>query len=161
MIPACQCMAELMEGAEGGWSAQLTEKFGPTVFTDYDLDFGTADAEASGEDVDADDEGEGDIVGSEDSDDEGETSDTSSVASFINNDGASDGEQDDSEYGKQDGGMHSNDSASGDDPASGDDLASGEEQDGNQDGAWDGQVQFAAEYDIDMAEVFGNGNDSV
>ncbi|KAJ7468154.1 hypothetical protein FB451DRAFT_1369170 [Mycena latifolia] len=103
----------------------------------------------------ADAEGEGDIIGSEDSDDEGETSDTGSIASFINNDGTSDGEQDDREYGEQDGGMHSDDSASGDD------LASGEEQDSDQDGSWDGQAQFAAEYDIDMTEVFGNGNDSV
>ncbi|KAJ7448563.1 hypothetical protein FB451DRAFT_1532813 [Mycena latifolia] len=38
------------------------------------------------------------------------------------------GEQDDGEHSEQDGGMHS------DDPASGDDLTSGEEQDGNQDG---------------------------
>ncbi|KAJ7659477.1 hypothetical protein B0H17DRAFT_1212871 [Mycena rosella] len=40
--------------------------FGDAVFADYDLDFGTADAEASnegvGEGIDADDEGEGDIV---------------------------------------------------------------------------------------------------
>ncbi|KAJ7448032.1 hypothetical protein FB451DRAFT_1411598 [Mycena latifolia] len=136
--------------------AQLTKKFGPTVFTNYDLDFGIADAEALGEDVDADDEGEGDIVGSEDSDDEGETSDTGSVASFINNKDTSGGEQDDGKYDEQDGGMHS------DDPASGDDLTSGKEQDGDQDGTWDGQAQFAAEYDIDMEEeIFGNGNDSI
>ncbi|KAJ7437732.1 hypothetical protein FB451DRAFT_1193049 [Mycena latifolia] len=142
--------------------AQLTEKFGPTVFADYDLDFGIADAEASGEDVDADDEGEGDIVGSEDSDDEGETSDTGSIASFIDNEDASGGEQNDSEYDEQDDGMHSDDPASGDNPASGDDLTSGEEQDGDQDGTWDGQAQFAAEYDIDMEEeIFGDGNNSV
>ncbi|KAJ7671749.1 kinase-like domain-containing protein [Mycena rosella] len=73
--------------------------FGDAIFVDYDLDFGTADAEVSsegvGEGVDADDEGEGDVVGSEDSDEDAETSDTGSVASFIDDEGASDGEQDD------------------------------------------------------------------
>ncbi|KAJ7495511.1 hypothetical protein FB451DRAFT_1164239 [Mycena latifolia] len=147
-------MAELaVQGFEPGRCSSAPPSSPTTISTLGRLN--RADAEASGEDVDADDEGEGDIIGSEDSDDEGETSDTGSVASFINNDGTSDGEQDDGEYGEQDGGMHSDNSGSGDD------LALGEEQDGDQDGAWDGQAQFAAEYDIDMAEVFGNGNDSV
>ncbi|KAJ7111312.1 hypothetical protein C8R44DRAFT_883129 [Mycena epipterygia] len=128
---------------------ELTEKFGAAVFADYDLDFGTADAEASGEGagegVDANDEGEGDSVGSEDSDDEAETSDPGSVASFIVENGGSDGEQDDEQ----------------DDAMDGDDAASGEEQGGDQDGAWDGQEAFAAEYDINMTdEIFGDGNDT-
>ncbi|KAJ6456819.1 hypothetical protein C8R47DRAFT_1082281 [Mycena vitilis] len=48
------------------------------VFDAYDLDFGNTEAEASGKDVgagvNADDEGEGDDVGSEDSDKESEAS---------------------------------------------------------------------------------------
>jgi hypothetical protein len=65
---------------------ELTAKYGEDVFANYDLDFGKADAEASGEgnDLDdADDEGEGDIIGSEDSDEEAESSDIGSVTSFI------------------------------------------------------------------------------
>ncbi|KAJ6524023.1 hypothetical protein B0H19DRAFT_1276713 [Mycena capillaripes] len=111
---------------------ELTEKYGEAVFGDYDLDFGKADAEASGEgdDLDdADDEGEGDSIGSEDSDEEAESSDVGS-----------------------------------DDPMSGNAAASGHKQDGDEDGTWAAQAEFAAAYDVPMdglqRQIFGDSNDS-
>ncbi|KAJ7210654.1 hypothetical protein C8J57DRAFT_1733535 [Mycena rebaudengoi] len=121
---------------------ELTEKYGEAVFANYDLDFGKADAEASAEGVDdADDEGEGDVVGSEDSDEAAESSDAGSVASFLNDEDASDAEHDD--------------------PMSGDDNSYDNEE---PDGTWDVQAQFAAAYDVNMGgledEIFGSGSDS-
>jgi hypothetical protein len=125
-------------------TAELTAKYGPTVFADYDLDFGKAEAEASGEGVDAssdaDDEGEGDSLGSQDSDDEeAELSDAPSMTSFIDPQSASD---DDEEYTQ---------------PAASDD---GQEEDGQEE---DAKAQFAQAYDVDMDEIFGDesANESV
>ncbi|KAJ7239829.1 hypothetical protein C8J57DRAFT_1563154 [Mycena rebaudengoi] len=91
--------------------------------------------------ADADDEGEGDSVGSQDSDEDVELSDAGSIASFISND----------------------DSGSDDDEDGMADHAAGDE-DNQQDGDWDGTAQFAAAYDIDMNEnddeqqIFGDGS---
>ncbi|KAJ7256053.1 hypothetical protein C8J57DRAFT_1721614 [Mycena rebaudengoi] len=105
--------------------AQLTDKYGEAVFANYDLDFGTGDAEASTEGVDdADDEGDGDIVGSEDSDEEAGSSDGSSVASFLDDEDTSDAEQDDPMSGREE-----------------------------EEGTWDGQADFAAAYDVSMGEL--------
>ncbi|KAJ7612046.1 hypothetical protein DFH06DRAFT_1345240 [Mycena polygramma] len=142
--------------------AEMTKKFGDTVFAAYDLDFGTDEAEASGKGVgeDADDEGEGDIVGSEDSEDDSEASDAGSVASFVVDDGASDIDKDADAYGEHDDDMSGEDEdADGedDDDMSGD-AASGEEQGGT----WDGKAAFAAEYDVDMSErESSSGEESV
>ncbi|KAJ7267804.1 hypothetical protein C8J57DRAFT_1469258 [Mycena rebaudengoi] len=91
--------------------------------------------------ADADDEGEGDSVGGQDSDEDVELSDAGSIASFISND----------------------DSGSDDDEDGMADHAAGDE-DNQQDGDWDGTAQFAAAYDIDMNEnddeqqIFGDGS---
>ncbi|KAJ6565914.1 hypothetical protein DFH09DRAFT_1472729 [Mycena vulgaris] len=119
---------------------QLTEKYGETVFADYDLDIGQAASTAG---VDADDEGEGDIVGSEDSDEEGESSDAGSVASFIDDAGASDAEQDDTMYEEEE------------------DF--GDAQDGDEGATAGNQADFAAAFDVDMdmeREIFGSNSDS-
>ncbi|KAJ7260736.1 hypothetical protein C8J57DRAFT_1720052 [Mycena rebaudengoi] len=124
---------------------ELTQKYGAAVFEQYDLDFGAGDANEStdGADqtADTDDEGEGDSVGSQDSDEDIELSDAGSIASFISND----------------------DSGSDDDEDGMADHAAGDE-DNQQDGDWDGTAQFAAAYDIDMNEnddeqqIFGDGS---
>ncbi|KAJ6626403.1 hypothetical protein B0H10DRAFT_1941957 [Mycena sp. CBHHK59/15] len=110
--------------------------YGATVFCDYDLSFGKAKAEASGEGVDdssdADDEGEGDSIGSQVSDEEAELSDAASMTSFIDQQSASD--DDEEEYSE---------------PSVSDE------------GQEDTKAQFAAVYDVDMDEIFGNGNESV
>src|ERR1700761_5055089 len=66
---------------------QLTKKYGKTVFQKYDLDFGEADDKASSTGVnqpfDADDEGDGDSIGSADSEEDTELSDGASMTSFI------------------------------------------------------------------------------
>jgi hypothetical protein len=119
---------------------QLTEKYGETVFADYDLDFGQAASTAG---VDADDEGEGDDVGSEDSDEEGDSSDVGSVASFIDDAGASDAEQDDAMYEEEE------------------DF--GDAQDGDEGANAGNQADFAAAFDVDMdeeREIFGSDPDS-
>ncbi|KAJ7898164.1 hypothetical protein B0H14DRAFT_2557208 [Mycena olivaceomarginata] len=111
---------------------ELTAKYGETVFGNYDLDFGK---EREDESSDTDDEGEGDSIGSQDSDEEeaAEQSNAASMASFLSDD-ASDGEE---EY----------------DPA-----ATAEEA------ASDGDfraAEFAAAYDVDMEqEIFGDSDDS-
>ncbi|KAJ7252265.1 hypothetical protein C8J57DRAFT_1722914 [Mycena rebaudengoi] len=121
---------------------QLTAKYGATVFGDYDLDFEPAVSTAG---VDADDEGEGDVVGSEDSEEEGESSDARSAGSFINDAGASEGEQDDAMYEEEE------------------DV--GDAQTSDDGGATAGnQASFAAAFDVDMEnterEIFGSGSDS-
>lgn len=141
---------------------QLTEKYGETVFKQYDLDVGEADAKddakasskGADETSDADDEGDGDSIGSEDSDEDAEVSDAASMGSFISDHGASDNEQDDA--------MYSEDGESGEDhEQSG--AMSGEEAAGSgEDGSWDGMAQIAAAYDVDMdqqdleAQIFGS-----
>jgi hypothetical protein len=94
--------------------------------------------------VDADDEGEGDVVGSEDSDEEGESSDARRVGSFIDDAGASEAEQDDAMYEEEE------------------DF--GDAQTSDEGGATAGnQASFAAAFDVEMEnterEIFG-GSDS-
>ncbi|KAJ7714773.1 hypothetical protein B0H14DRAFT_2644342 [Mycena olivaceomarginata] len=111
---------------------QLTAKYGETVFSEYDLDFGKEQDEESS---DADDEGEGESLGSQDSDEEeeAEQSDAASMASFVS-DNVSDGEED---Y----------------DPAATDGAAS----DGDFKAA-----EFAAAYDVDMEqEIFGSDDSDI
>ncbi|KAJ6603413.1 hypothetical protein DFH09DRAFT_1124342 [Mycena vulgaris] len=122
---------------------QLTEKYGETVFADYDLDF---EALTAG---DADDEGEGDIVGSEDSEEEGDSSDAGSVASFLDDAGASDGEQD-------------ADAMYEDDTAFGEAQDSDEDDEGDEGATAGNQADFAAAFDVDMdmddteRQIFGS-----
>ncbi|KAF7336360.1 hypothetical protein MVEN_02184500 [Mycena venus] len=143
---------------------QLTEKYGKTVFDNYDLDFGEADAKAGSKGVvetsDADDEGDGDSIGSKDSDEDTELSDAASMASFISHDhGASDDEQDDDMYGEDD--------EQADAMSAEEDAGSGEEPNAAEDGSWDGRTQFAEVYDIDMekedlaAAIFDDSDESV
>ncbi|KAJ7278691.1 hypothetical protein C8J57DRAFT_1465053 [Mycena rebaudengoi] len=117
---------------------QLTAKYSATVFGDYDLDFEPAASTAG---VDADDEGEGDVVGSNE---EGESSDARGVGSFIDDAGASEAEQDDTMYDEEE------------------DF--GDAQTSDEDGATAGnQASFAAAFDVEMEnterEIFG-GSDS-
>ncbi|KAJ6526850.1 hypothetical protein DFH09DRAFT_1328341 [Mycena vulgaris] len=104
--------------------------------------FTQADAEASTEGADADDEGEGDIVGSEDSDEEGESSDDGSVAFqlFIDDAGASDAEQDDAMYDQG--------------------VALGNAQDSDEGATDENQAHFAAAVDVDMEQEIFGGDDS-
>ncbi|KAJ7145493.1 hypothetical protein C8R46DRAFT_1045508 [Mycena filopes] len=127
---------------------ELTEKYGPAVFADYDLDFGNDEAEgadardgAEGADAgDGDDEGEGDSLGSEDSDEDAETSEAGSVADFLDDAGASDGQQD-AAYEDEDANMYDEDEDEDED-----DL--GHEQEGAQ-----------TEYDHNMEEIFDGEDD--
>jgi hypothetical protein len=108
---------------------QLTDKYGKTVFAEYDLNFVEADDDTKADETaDADDEGDGDSIDSKDSDEDPDLSDAASMASFISDHDASDNEQDDGMYGE-------------------DEDASGEDDAGE-----DGATQFADEYDIDMEQ---------
>ncbi|KAF7358646.1 hypothetical protein MSAN_01203400 [Mycena sanguinolenta] len=124
----------------------LTQKYGDVVFKDYNLKYRTANhnAKASSDDDeefnldDADDEGEGDSIHSQDTEDEEmDISDTGSIRDFISNDGS--GSEDES----SEDGDHSDEQG----------YASGDEQQDAEQDDFDGQAQFAAAYDIQM-EIF-------
>jgi hypothetical protein len=72
---------------------QLTENYGEAVFAAYDLDFApeedNPDVLSDEENVDIDEEGEGDSVGSQDSDEDAGESDPGSVNDFLDDAGAS------------------------------------------------------------------------
>ncbi|KAJ7127456.1 hypothetical protein C8R43DRAFT_1134711 [Mycena crocata] len=143
----------------------LTQKYGAAVFAQYDLDFGPTDAaesEGINEASEADDEGEGDSVGSQDSDEDIELSDAGSMASFISHDNsASDDDQEYEEGDQQDAVPgdyeHTEHTEQNEDTAGGYKHA---EQIEN----WDGMAQFAEAYDVDMRQlddeqvIFGDGD---
>ncbi|KAJ7131241.1 hypothetical protein C8R44DRAFT_871761 [Mycena epipterygia] len=113
------------------------------VFSDYNLHFWEADGKAlsKGGDgsADADDKGKGDDIGSEDSEEDPELSNTSSMKSFIHD------EQDDEMY-KEEGTSGKEQDIEQDDVMHGEpDTAMGNEQ--------DGKAQFAAAYDVDMGAI--------
>ncbi|KAJ7325917.1 hypothetical protein DFH08DRAFT_816995 [Mycena albidolilacea] len=72
---------------------QLIEKYGEAVFAAYDLDFAPEEDDpdilSDEENVDIDEEGEGDSVGSQDSDEDAGESDPGSVNDFLDDAGAS------------------------------------------------------------------------
>ncbi|KAK6975006.1 hypothetical protein R3P38DRAFT_3213904 [Favolaschia claudopus] len=123
---------------------QLTAKYGEQVFSQYDLNFGTAESgkASDADDEDKDGEGEGDSIGSQDSDGEEEIdiSDVASMASFIDSDteGSADDEEDYNGSGASDGAGEADGHAS-QHPMSDDDA--------------DRKAQFAAAYDIDMDQL--------
>ncbi|KAK7051736.1 hypothetical protein R3P38DRAFT_2684430 [Favolaschia claudopus] len=91
-------------------TAQLTAKYGKTVFSQYDLNFEETEEDTNAEDVDEKDEdedgegeGDGDSIGSQDSEEEVALSDAASMESFISDDedadGSTDEEDDEQHYG--------------------------------------------------------------
>lgn len=120
---------------------QLTEKYGEAVFADYDLDFAPEeddpDVLSDEENVDIDEEGEGDSVGSQDSDEDAGESDAGSVKDFFDDAGASMDE--DADY---------------DEDAEDEGVADAEDSDEDE-GALDDDHNMDLE-----AEIFGSDSDS-
>lgn len=120
---------------------QLTEKYGEAVFADYDLDFAPEeddpDVLSDEENVDIDEEGEGDSVGSQDSDEDAGESDAGSVKDFFDDAGAS-----------------MNEDADYDEDAEDEGVADAEDSDEDE-GALDDDHNMDLE-----AEIFGSDSDS-